>query len=99
MKNELKELIGEFMKWSKEFPSTRQTFENFSEWLSSQPEEEWVPEIGEKYWRVDSMGKVYDNRWDNYEVDNAYLAVGNCYRTEKLALEASERVKKAYKNI
>jgi len=56
----------------------------------------FVPKDGDKYWYVSEFCNVDWHYNDDDYSDEKYIRLGNCYRTEAEALEARERVLKAY---
>lgn len=68
----------------------------FIEEVGAVKKERFVPKHGEKYWYVGGKGRV-DWVYNAHDMDDDELIrIGNCYRTEAEALEARERVLKAY---
>ena len=57
--------------------------------------EKFVPREGEIYYCITDIGKIYYTK-NNTDHDKIKIGIGNCYRTEAEALEARERVLKAY---
>jgi len=55
-----------------------------------------VPKKGQTYFFLDSMCIIRKTKHGKYTADKMYISIGNCYRTEAEALEARERVLKAY---
>ena len=49
------------------------------------------PQVGDKVWIVEDNGGIDSFRFDNDDIDNKYLNIGNLYKTEK---EAELQVKK-----
>lgn len=47
--------------------------------------------VGEDYWLIDSMGYIDKINWDNDEIDNARLELGNMFHTKE---EAEKELKK-----
>jgi hypothetical protein len=47
-----------------------------------QPEDRFVPKVGERYWLVDSYGDYGSDIWSDHVRDNFRLATGNCGRTK-----------------
>lgn len=45
----------------------------------------WVPEEGDEYWVVENAGVITWHSWDNDEIDQDYLSVGNVFKTEEEA--------------
>ena len=58
--------------------------DKFSELLtdSGVKEEQWVPEYGERYWYVMTMGDVNVSFWNNDPEDNFRLLMNNVFKTE-----------------
>ena len=53
----------------------------------------WKPSKGERYFYVSDNGFVEFTYWQIEEVDHDYYEFGNCFRTEKQAMKALEKVK------
>jgi hypothetical protein len=51
--------------------------------------ERWMPEIKESYWTIDGMS-VIETNWDNDIIDEARLAIGNCFKERWHADECFE---------
>jgi hypothetical protein len=47
-----------------------------------QPEDRFVPKVGERYWLVDSIGDYRSEKWRDGHYDHYRLATGNCFRTQ-----------------
>jgi hypothetical protein len=58
--------------------------------------EKFVPMYDEEYWYITTPCEVLKTSNDGLSTDKMYIKIGNCYRTEAEALEARERVLKAY---
>ena len=73
-------------------------------WTFKEEPDTYKPEEGEKYWYVDEYGdatcKDFYSHKDKMssEIDLSRSHIGNIYRTHDEAIEASQRVIKAYKN-
>lgn len=59
----------------------------------------WKPERNEKYYFIDSAGKVGWFLHNSYAVDRPRIEYGNCFQTEQQAKEASEKVKELLKSL
>lgn len=57
------------------------------------------PEHDEMYWFVSDDGLVYWDIWNDFHGDALRLKFNNCFATQKEALAAAKRVKKALKGI
>ena len=55
------------------------------------------PSAGDIYYYIGATGEVSWDTWDDHEIDNNRLAIGNCYKTEGEAESALDRVIKVYK--
>lgn len=55
--------------------------------------ERWMPESGETYYFVTSLGYVGGYNWTNDSTDCLSYKVGNCFKTKKEAEAAAEKVK------
>ena len=58
------------------------------------------PSAGDIYYYIKATGEVSRicwDTWDNHEIDNNRLAIGNVYKTKEEAESALDRVIKAYK--
>lgn len=53
----------------------------------------WKPELGQKYYFLDSDGFVYNNIWADDSVDHGRLKIGNCFQTKEEAERAVEYLK------
>ena len=53
----------------------------------------WKPEMGCKYYFLDSNGFVYNNIWADDSVDHDRFEIGNCFQTEEEAERAVEYLK------
>ena len=55
--------------------------------------ERWMPEYGETYYFVDSLGHVSSYTWEGDSVDCECYEFGNCFKTEAEAKATAEKVK------
>ena len=53
----------------------------------------WKPELGRKYYFLDSDGFVYNNIWADDSVDHGRLKIGNYFESREEAEKAVERLK------
>lgn len=53
----------------------------------------WKPELGRKYYFLDSNGFVYNNIWADDSVDHGRLKIGNYFESREEAEKAVERLK------
>lgn len=53
----------------------------------------WKPELGQKYYYLDSNGLVYDNIWADDSIDSIRFEIGNCFKTEEEAERVVEYLK------
>ena len=53
----------------------------------------WSPEMGCKYYFLDSNGFVYNNIWADDSVDHGRFETGNCFQTEEEAEKVAEYLK------
>ena len=53
----------------------------------------WKPELGYKYYLLDSNGSVYDSVWSNDYIDRNRSEIGNCFQTEEEAERVVEYLK------
>ena len=52
---------------------------------------------GEKYWSIDMMGNVFWTHWSIFSIqDQKRKQFGNFFKTEKKAIEASDRIKRMF---
>ena len=58
----------------------------------------WKPEMGCKYYFLDSNGFVYNNIWADDSVDYGRFEIGNCFQTKEEAEKAVEKLK-AWKRL
>lgn len=66
------------------------------------PTEPWKPEVGQAYFFVeiaDMDAGVVTRLWSDSQYDLARLAIGNCYQTTEIALQAYQRVLTALKIV
>ena len=61
--------------------------------LLEKPDTPWVPERGDTYFRIAGSGSMVEHKWDNDCIDDAYLSIGNVFRTRKDAEFMVERLK------
>lgn len=47
----------------------------------------WVPKFDEEYWFVNAYGNIDNERNDYDEIDRLRIKTGNCFRTDKQAME------------
>ena len=52
----------------------------------------WKPECNKKYWIINGF-RVVDSSWNNDNVDYGCYEIGNCFKTEKEAKFALEKLK------
>lgn len=52
----------------------------------------WKPECNKKYWVINGF-RVVDSSWNNDNVDYGCYEIGNCFKTEKEAKFALEKLK------
>ena len=52
----------------------------------------WKPECNKKYWIINGF-RVVDSSWNNDNVDYGRYEIGNCFKTEKEAKFALEKLK------
>lgn len=55
--------------------------------------EQEFPKIGDTYWRIDDIGSVDNNFYNDYFNDNHRQAIGNFFETEEQAEFAVEKLK------
>lgn len=66
----------------------------FSDWFEEVNEPtRWKPELGRKYYFLDSNGFVYNNIWADDSVDHGRLKIGNYFESRDEAEKAVERLK------
>lgn len=53
----------------------------------------WKPELGQKYYFLDSDGRVYNNLWDDDPVDDGRFKIDNCFQTREEADRVVEYLK------
>lgn len=68
----------------------------FIEEVGAVKKERFVPKKGKKYWFLTDDVKPCPSSYYGDEIDKTRIKIRNCYRTEAEALEARERVLKAY---
>ena len=56
-------------------------------------ENRFCPVLGETYWHIDADGSVESDRWEDLEFDNNCWVIGNCFRTQREALDASKKIR------
>jgi hypothetical protein len=61
--------------------------------MLAEPVEEWSPEVGEKYWFIDSEGRVAEVRWDDEGFDRRVRSFLGVYPTRQAAEEALQEIK------
>ena len=52
----------------------------------------WKPECNKKYWIINGS-RVINSSWDNDDIDYRRYEIGNCFKTEKEAKFALEKLK------
>lgn len=55
--------------------------------------ERWKPEEGDTFWYVSALVEVAGTTWQDDEIDPVFYKTGNCFRTDKEAAAAAEKVK------
>lgn len=66
----------------------------FYEWFEEIEESRvWEPRRGDKYWYIDECGSVDIYVYDGDDTDQMILELGNCFRTQKDAEQAVEKLK------
>ena len=70
---------------------TQQDWQAFEAWRKEQAKG-W-PQSNDRYWYITGGGDVDDATFNNRIVDEAYIAIGNIYRTEAEALAQVEKLK------
>lgn len=70
---------------------TQQDWQAFAAWRQEQAKG-W-PQSNDRYWYITGGGDVDDATFNNRIVDEAYIAIGNIYRTEAEALAQVEKLK------
>lgn len=68
----------------------------FIEEVGAVKKERFVPKKGNIYYYLDAYGDCMRMCYEHDDYDRRLISIGNCYRTEAEALEARERVLKAY---
>jgi len=68
----------------------------FIEEVGAVKKEKFVPKRGDKYYYIDAYGDCMQMNYEYDDYDRMLISIHNCYRTEAEALEARERVLKAY---
>lgn len=53
----------------------------------------WKPQVGEKYWSIDSGGSPSEADWDGCRIDKNRYAIGNRFKTREEAEFITERLK------
>jgi hypothetical protein len=60
-------------------------------------EEAWKPTKNKKYWWINQEGQVFDEIWDNDDVDNLRRDFTGVYRSEAEAKETVDAIRKFVK--
>ena len=53
----------------------------------------WKPELGQRYYSLDSKGSPYDDIWSNDYIDRNRSEIGNCFQTKEEAERVVEYLK------
>jgi len=56
-------------------------------------EKKEFPQIGDNYWIIEDDGGIDSFSFDNDDIDDKYLEIGNLYATEELAEKQVEKLK------
>lgn len=53
----------------------------------------WKPEVGDRYWFINSYGQAAHEIWNNNRIDNDRYEIGNLFKTKAEANSAIEKLK------
>lgn len=61
--------------------------------LNEKPTQVWKPNVGDKYYTIDSVGCVVSCIYGNDEVDKLFIRIGNCFESKEEAAHMAEKLK------
>lgn len=83
------EVRKKYVNWCGETSTVEEL--NAKGWLpctaeeAGMPAEKWKPNNGDRYWLIDSIGKIDSLLWDGSEFDIWKVKTDNCFRTKEEA--------------